>query len=128
MSYPHFDFSFDEYSKQAYSTAQYPNKGNNLVYPAIKLAGEAGETADKIGKHWRNKNDGKHGVGQAMDASSYSEEEKAELVKEISDVLWYVNALAIELGVTLEHVAKINLEKLAGRVSRGTIKSSGDNR
>jgi NTP pyrophosphatase (non-canonical NTP hydrolase) len=117
--------NFEEYSKQAYSTAQYPMKGSNLVYPAIKLAGEAGETADKIGKHWRNHHATSY---KAMSAESYSADERFELVKELGDVLWYINALAIELGVTLESVAQANLEKLAGRAARGTILSSGDNR
>jgi len=118
--------NFEEYSKQAYSTAQYPNKGHNLVYPAIKLAGEAGETADKIGKHWRNEH-GKH-IFSAMSAASYTGAQKLELVKELGDVLWYINALAIELGVELESIAQANIEKLAGRAERGTILSSGDNR
>ena len=119
--------NFEEYGKLADSTAQYPNKGCNLVYPAIKLAGEAGETADKIGKAWRNKSK-EHGTYVAMSAGPWSAEERIELVKELGDVLWYINALAIELGVSLEHVAQVNLEKLAGRAARGTILSSGDNR
>lgn len=119
--------TFKDYSEQAWRTAQYPDKGSNLVYPAIKLAGEAGEAADKIGKHWRNHNNNGY-IAVGMDASSYTIEEKVELVKELGDVLWYINALAIELGVSLEHVAEANIEKLAGRAARGTIKSSGDNR
>lgn len=124
----YFDFNFEDYSEQAYSTAQYPNKGSNLVYPAIKLAGEAGETADKIGKHWRNKFSPDQEPEFAMSAASYTKEQKEELVKELGDVLWYINAIAVELGVSLEHVARTNIEKLAGREARGTIKSSGDNR
>jgi NTP pyrophosphatase (non-canonical NTP hydrolase) len=119
--------NFEEYSKQADSTAQYPNKGFNLVYPAIKLAGEAGETADKIGKHWRNNHDDSDPLW-AMEASSYSPEEKIELIKELGDVLWYINAIALELGTTLETVAQVNIAKLRGRAERGTINSSGDNR
>ena len=65
---------------------------------------------------------------KAMSAESYSADERFELVKELGDVLWYINALAIELGVTLESVAQANIEKLAGRAERGTILSSGDNR
>lgn len=118
--------TFNDYGDQANSTAIYPNKGNNLVYPAIKLAGEAGETADKIGKHWRNYVSDDFTLG--MSAHSYSEEEKIELLKEISDVLWYINALAIELGSSLEEVARINIAKLQDRYKRGVIKSEGDNR
>lgn len=127
MSYPTYDLTFNSYGDQANSTAMYPNKGNNLVYPAIKLAGEAGEAADKIGKHWRNNNLAKY-PEYSMGADSYTDQGKEDLVKEIGDVLWYCNALAIELGVTLEHVARVNMEKLQGRAARGTIKSEGDNR
>ena len=67
-------------------------------------------------------------VQTGMGSMSYSEEKKHELVKELGDVLWYINALAIELGVSLEHVAEVNIEKLKGRRERGTICSTGDNR
>jgi NTP pyrophosphatase (non-canonical NTP hydrolase) len=51
-----------------------------------------------------------------------------EIVKELGDVLWYLAAMADELGTTLNHVAEVNLEKLRDRKERGVIKSSGDNR
>lgn len=121
-------YSFEKYSREAFATAQYPNLGNNLVYPAIKLAGEAGETADKIGKHWRNVNAGSEFISMGMSALSYSEEEKTALVKELGDVLWYINAIAIELGVSLEEVARQNIIKLTKRQEAGTILGSGDNR
>jgi NTP pyrophosphatase (non-canonical NTP hydrolase) len=120
--------NFEEYSKQADSTAQYPNKGYNLVYPALKLAGEAGETADKIGKNWRNKFSKAERLSWSISPEAVDEDLKVEIVKELGDVLWYINAIALELGVTLESVAQANVEKLAGRSSRGTILSSGDNR
>jgi hypothetical protein len=37
---------FDEYKRRALETAQYPCVGNNLIYPAMGLAGEAGEYCD----------------------------------------------------------------------------------
>jgi hypothetical protein len=46
--------TFDEYHVKSRETAQYPNLGSNLLYPALGLAGEAGETVDKIKKWWRN--------------------------------------------------------------------------
>ena len=112
--------SFNEYQHQAVSLAEYPNRGANLIYPALGLAGESGETVDKIKKLWRNSN--KTAAHQLTDA------ERDALVKEIGDVIWYVAALAAELGYQLEDVAQINLDKLFDRRARNVIKSEGDNR
>ena len=103
--------SFDEYGKQAWDTAIYPDKGNNLVYPALGLCGETGEVVEKIKKKIRD--------GIFI---------RAEIVKELGDVLWYLNALAYELGYTLEEVAYINLNKLQSRKDRDQLQGSGDNR
>lgn len=107
-------------------TVQYPNVGLNIVYPALGLAGEAGEVADKIKKHWRNQY-GKQ-ILSSMDARTLTGDEQDELIKEMGDVLWYLAALAFELGTTLEHVAQANISKLTKRAAEGTILGSGDNR
>lgn len=111
---------FIEYQKAAVATAEYPNRGSNLIYPALGLVGESGETADKIKKLWRNK--GK------TSAAELTTEERDGLIKEIGDVLWYAAALATELGVSLEYIAAENIAKLRDRQERGVIKSEGDNR
>ena len=111
---------FNDYQKQAWELAQYPQSGKNLVYPALGLVGESGEVAEKVKKLWRNQ-----GI---MSAGLASEDFKTELIKEISDVLWYAAALASELDTDLEHVAQVNLDKLNSRQLRGVIKSEGDNR
>ena len=41
-------YHFDLYQDAAESTAVYPKKGDNLYYPALGLAGEAGEVCEKI--------------------------------------------------------------------------------
>jgi NTP pyrophosphatase (non-canonical NTP hydrolase) len=112
--------TFDEYQAAAGKTAAYPDKGNNLLYPALGLAGETGETVDKIKKLWRNK-----GV---TGAAALADEDKKELVKELGDVLWYCAALASELKTPLDEVAEGNIAKLADRAVRNVIKSEGDNR
>ena len=108
--------NFTEYQELAKSTAIYPSRYFK-VYPALGLCGEAGEVAEKIKKVIRDGVDYLH-----------EEEFKAELTKELGDVLWYVAALASDLDISLDDVAKKNLQKLASRKKRNKIGGSGDNR
>jgi len=112
--------SFDEYQRAAEDTAQYPNKGNELRYPAMGLAGEAGEVLEKVKKLWRNK-----GI---TSRAFMSEEDRVILLAELGDVLWYAAAMATELNYLLSAVATANISKLKDRASRNVIKSEGDTR
>ena len=107
---------FDKYQHEARMTAIYPNLGNNLWYPALGLAGEAGEVCEKVKKIYRD--EGGH----------ISFEKQAELSKELGDVLWYIANLAVELRLGLSDIAKQNLEKLASRASRDKVHGEGDER
>jgi NTP pyrophosphatase (non-canonical NTP hydrolase) len=107
---------FNEYQKQSRTTARYPNAGNNFIYPTLGLAGESGEVAEKIKKIIRD------------DGGLVSGEKREEIAKELGDVLWYVSQIAAELGLSLDHVARGNLEKLASRAARMKLGGSGDNR
>ena len=84
--------NFTEYQNLALSTAIYPMMYKK-VYPALGLCGEAGEVAEKIKKVIRD------GVDYG-----YEEEFKAELTKELGDVLWYVAALASDLDISLDDI------------------------
>ena len=106
--------NFNDYQDQANDTAIYPNE-SRLVYPALGLTGEAGEVADKIKKLIRDK--------RTLDA-----QERIEIAKEVGDVLWYVAAMARDLGVDMDTMAQMNLEKLRDRAKRDVIGGSGDNR
>jgi len=108
--------NFTEYQNLALSTAIYPMMYKK-VYPALGLCGEAGEVAEKIKKVIRD------GVDYG-----YEEEFKAELTKELGDVLWYVAALASDLDISLNEIAEKNVQKLASRKKRNKIGGSGDNR
>ena len=110
----------NEYQAKARETALYPGVGNNFVYPTLGLAGETGEVVEKIKKLMRN--DG------VMNPEDIPQEKRAEIAKEMGDVLWYLAQLSTELGLTLEDVAHANLEKLASRKDRGMLHSEGDNR
>lgn len=108
--------TFEEYQKESRRTAQYPDAGNNVIYPTLGLSGEAGEVAEKIKKVIRDKN----GI---IDA-----ETRNAIAKELGDVLWYAAQLATELGVSFEDVAQGNLEKLFSRLDRGKLHGDGDER
>ncbi|MBT3418953.1 MAG: nucleoside triphosphate pyrophosphohydrolase family protein [Candidatus Magasanikbacteria bacterium] len=107
---------FTTYQSQAKTTAIYPNKGENIIYPTLGLVNEAGEVAGKVKKIIRDNN----GV--------MSEERRQDIGKELGDVLWYLSQVSIELGIPLETIAKENLEKLASRQKRNKLQGNGDNR
>jgi len=108
---------FSTYGEQAIKTAIYPSKGSgSLVYPALGLCGEAGEIAEKVKKNIRDAD----GVISSIT--------RDDLIKELGDVLWYLNALAFELDVSLDVIAETNLAKLQSRQARGMLQGSGDDR
>lgn len=106
---------FSEYQRFSRRTAEYPREAW-LSYPALGLAGEAGEVAEHAKKVIRD------------DAGTVSDERRAAMAKELGDVLWYVTQLASELGLELDQIARENLEKLFSRQRRGVLSGSGDER
>lgn len=109
-------FHFHEYEEKAHKTALYPNRGANLYYPALGLAGESGEVAEKVKKMIRDDN------------GTLTDIRRGEIGKELGDVLWYVAAICHELGISMEDVARNNIEKLSSRAQRGALHGEGDNR
>lgn len=108
---------FDDYQNQAIKTSLNKNRDfAALMYRTLGLVGEAGEVAEKVKKILRDKN------------GEVSEADKQEIIKEMGDVLWYLQALADYLEIPLSQVAKVNLEKIHSRKARGVTKGSGDNR
>lgn len=108
---------FEAYEVRAMGTAVYPKSHSDLpIYPALKLCGEAGEVAEKIGKCIRDA------------GSKLSDEARHDLLLELGDVLWYVTAISRDLGSSLNEIAHLNLSKLSSRAARGKIKGEGDHR
>lgn len=97
---------FTEYQSEASRTALYPKRLNNLEYPTLGLAGEAGEVANIVKKIQRD-----HG-------GVVNDEIRGKLKDELGDVLWYISACADELGLTLTEIAQFNVGKLAKRHGR----------
>lgn len=87
-----------------------------LMDQVLGLVGESGEVAEKFKKLIRDQK------------GELTEVDKAEIVKELGDVLWYITTISHLLGADLETVAKVNNQKLLSRQKRGKIAGSGDNR
>ena len=105
--------NFSEYQKRANATAIYDSKFS-ILYPTLGLAGEAGEVAEKVKKIIR---DNKSII-----------DERQDVAKELGDVLWYIAAVARDIGYSLEVIAEMNIEKLESRKERGVLQGNGDNR
>ena len=100
------------YQREARKTAVYPVE-LGLIYSVLGLTGEAGELANKVKKTIRD--------GEL----AYTPD---DLAAELGDVLWYVSAIADNLGFKLEYIAEANLNKLRTRAEKGTLRGSGDDR
>jgi NTP pyrophosphatase (non-canonical NTP hydrolase) len=102
--------TFDSYQVKAALTAIYPLT-TAVLYPALGLAGEAGEVANKVKKIIR---DGTF--------------DRAGIAAEMGDCLWYLALLARDLNLDLSDIARENLNKLERRKAEGKLKGSGDDR
>lgn len=107
---------FKDYQQKSRKTAVYPDAGNNLVYPALGLVGEAGEIANKVKKIYRD------------DDGVLTEERREMLKKELGDVLWYIAQFATETGIDLDDLAESNIKRLYSRMDRGVLHGDGDDR
>lgn len=88
--------TLDAYQRQAMATR---NPETDLLYTAGKLSVEAGELLQHVLKqHYHN---------QPAPAGALGEE--------LGDILWYVAAVATDLGLDLSTVAVCNLAKLRQR-------------
>ena len=112
--------NFDEYAKKAIATLtldhSYGDVDAQLMAQVLGLGGEAGEVQEKFKKIIRDKR------GRLTDV------DKQEVMKELGDVLWYINAISHLMGSSLKDVARMNNEKLASRQRREQLHGSGDNR
>lgn len=110
----------DDYAQNALATLSddydYGNITPQLMGMVLGLSDESGEVLGKFKKILRDKK----GI--------LTDEDKAEIIKELGDVLWYIATVSHLLGYSLEDVARKNNEKLLSRKDRGVLSGSGDNR
>jgi len=112
---------FTEYQKLAIRTDTFGGKpqpidSHAFLAQLLGLVGEAGEIAEKFKKIYRDQ------------AGVMTPENEKNMVKELGDVLWYVSVVCTYLGISLQEVAELNIEKLQDRMKRDKLKGSGDNR
>lgn len=121
-------FTFSDFDKSVKRTWKDQDFKDAVTNAALGLTGEAGEVADLIKKAIY------HGRGFKQEhCLSPSKREKAisyyDIKDELSDVLYYVDAMAQEFGFTLEDVARHNKEKLEKRYEKGfTVEESAQKR
>lgn len=109
------EMTLGEYQRLALVKKTY-GIGQPVYYPGFGIGSEAGEVAGKLMRLQRDHN----GV--------LNQERKLEIAKELGDCLWYITACAEDLGLTLEDIAILNLEKVKYRNENNKIHGEGDNR
>ena len=122
-----FDFddpmlTMEEYANEAMNYAIYPDA---LIYPMLGLQEEVGELSGKLKRYFR---DNEYDVSMDNPMVEMSAELRLDMAREVGDALWYLTAIATDLGYSLDEIASLNLEKLEDRKRRGRIKGSGDYR
>lgn len=107
---------FNDYQEGTRKTRMESTYSYPVTYPALGLAGEAGELAGKVSKVMRDQN------------NVLTPDDVLLLKKEVGDCLWFLSELCADLGITLEDAAKANYNKLMDRLARNVISGSGDER
>lgn len=93
----------NEYQQAALRTASSMKPEDLILNGALGLCGESGEVADVVKKHKFQ--------GHDLD--------KQKIIKELGDVCWYIAITAEGLGVDLETVMQLNINKLRYRYPEG---------
>ena len=95
---------FNEYQRLAQRTSSKKvDRLDRILNGLMGLNGEAGECIDILKKYFYQ--------GHELD--------KEKLIDELGDVLWYIAETCEGIGVTMEEIAKRNIEKLRKRYPHG---------
>ena len=93
----------NDYHRAAMRTAPELDRQQMLIDAALGLTGEAGEVADLVKKA--------NYQGYILD--------KDAIMKELGDVAWYIALACQGLGVTMQEVFQMNVDKLKKRYPDG---------
>lgn len=99
---------FNTYQKMALETRM---ETADLTYALFNIGGEVGELLSLFAKARRD-----------------GELDLLKVEQELGDILWHVAVITTDIDTSLEHIARLNLEKLASRKERNMIGGSGNNR
>lgn len=93
----------NDYHRAAMRTAPELDRQQMLIEAALGLTGEAGEVADLVKK------------------ANYQRHilDKDAIMKELGDVAWYIALACQGLGVTMQEVFQMNVDKLKKRYPDG---------
>ncbi len=94
---------------------QYLIPPERLITASLGLSAEAGEFGDLVKKC-------------VFQGKELNDETKQHMVKELGDVMWYLSQGCIALGVSIEDVLQVNIEKLEKRYPNGFEKVKSENR
>lgn len=75
----------------------------HLLNGVMGMCGEAGECVDMVKKNFMQ--------GHDLD--------RDHIAKELGDVLWYIAETATALGLTLDNIMQLNVDKLKARYPEG---------
>ena len=95
--------TLNDYQRMARRTAGIKRKSDKMEEALLGLAGEVGELCDHYKKYMHQ--------GHDIDYNHMAEE--------AGDVLWYLAEIADALGLTLEDIARRNIDKLLKRYPDG---------
>lgn len=109
-------FTFDDFDLSVRRTWKKQDFKDAVSNAALGLTGEAGEVADLIKKAIYQ---GRGFQPSGCDLPDNGEIDPEDVKDELSDVLFYLSAMAQEFGFSLEDIAKHNREKLEKRFPKG---------
>lgn len=95
--------TLNEYQAAAQRTSNTKGKADKIENGLLGLFGEGGECADIYKKYMYQMHEFDH----------------EHMAKEAGDCLWYLAELVTGLGMTLEDVARMNIDKLMARYPEG---------
>ena len=102
----------NEYHGAAMRTAPKLDEDSMLINAALGLTGEAGEVADIVKKSYYQ--------GHELDFDA--------IVEELGDVAWYIALACQALGMSMETVLQMNVDKLKKRYPDGFDARMSQNR
>jgi NTP pyrophosphatase (non-canonical NTP hydrolase) len=91
---------FKEYQDFVNNGKLYDGKTPEYLYMSLGLSGETGEVVELIKKSLRD-----------------DSEISLNIIEELGDVLWYLTALAGDLGYTLDDVVRVNVMKCKAKLN-----------